>query len=183
MTDLTTVNAVKAYIGKTDPADDGLIQTLVSAYSQAVRSFTSRDFSVQSYDLWRSGRGNVSIALPQWPLVSVQGVTVDGQVIPAQASWGTYGYRFTDREIILDGAAFSWGNSNVRLQFTAGYTTIPSDIDEAVCELVALRYKMRGDNIAWTSKSLAGETISLNTKDMPAQVAMVLKQYANPVPL
>ena len=183
MTDLTTIAAVKAYIGKTDMADDAVLQQLVTGYSQFVRSWCSRDFNVQSYDLWRSGRGNVIMITPQWPITAVSAVVVDGTSIPAQASWGAFGYRFTDRSVVLDGGAtFTMGASNVHISYSAGYTSIPADVAQAVNELVALRYRLR-DKLEWSSKSLAGETVTLITRDMPASVATLLKQYQNVVPL
>ena len=183
MVDLTTTAAVKAYIGKTDNADDAQIGTLVTAYSQWVRSWTNRDFNVQAYNLWRSGRGGVTLILPQWPLISVDALTIEGQAVSPASTWGAYGFRFTDRAITLSGGAcFPPGANNINVAFTAGYATIPPDIAQAVNELVGLRYKMR-DKLEWSSKSLAGETVSLVTKDMPASVATILKQYQNVVPL
>ena len=183
MADLTSIAAVKAYIGKSDAGDDACFAMLVTAYSQWVRSWTNRDFNVQTYDIYRSGRGQTLLFLPQWPITSVASVTVDGIAIPAQSSWGTYGYRFDDRSITLEaGAMFTPGQRNIHINFTAGYATIPADIAQAVNELVALRYRLR-DKLEWSSKSLAGETVTLNTKDMPASVATILKQYQNVVPL
>ena len=183
MADLTTTSAVKSYIGKVDPGDDAVIASLVTAYSQWIRSWTNRDFTVQTYNLWRSGHGGDTLILPQWPIVSVQSLAIDGVAATAQASWGAQGYRFTDRAIMLGaGGVFCWGANNINVAFTAGYSTVPPDIAQAVNELVALRYKMR-DKLEWSSKSLAGETVTLVTKDMPASVATVLKQYQNVVPL
>lgn len=184
MPDFTTVAAVKAYIGKTDNSDDGVIGTLITAYSQWVRSYTSRDFTIQSYEIWRSGRGGDTLYLPQWPVTAVSLLEIDGKALSAAASFGAYGYRLTDRAIIMTGdARFCPGSDNIHVQFTAGSATIPWDISQAVNELVALRYSQRGDKIGWTSMTLAGEVVTLSQKDMPASVATLLKQYVNPVPL
>lgn len=184
MTDFTTVAAVKSYIGKTDAGDDGVIGALITSYSQWVRSYTNRDFTVQSYDIWRSGRSGTTLYLPQWPVTAVALLEVDGRALAPAASFGDYGYRLTARSIELCGSArFCVGSNNIHVQFTAGSATIPWDIVQAVNELVALRYALRGDKIGWTAKSLAGETTSLSQRDMPASVATLLKQYVNPVPL
>lgn len=184
MTDLTTLENVKTYLSLTNSASDALLGMLISAYSQWVRSFTSRDFTVEYYEIWRSGRGGVTMLTPQWPIVAVTAVEVDGRSIPAAPTFGAYGYRFTDQIVTLSGGAcFAFGANNVRIAYQAGYASVPLDIVEAVTELVALRFKMAGDNSNWRSKSLAGETITLNTSDMPASVATILKQYANVVPL
>jgi hypothetical protein len=183
VTDLTTIESVKQYLGKTDVADDGVLAALITSYSDWVRSFTNRDFTAASYDIWRNGRGGDTLWLPQWPVTGVALLEIEGVAIPAAPAWGAYGYRATDRAITLSGGIkFPLGTNNVRVQFSAGYAEVPDDIAQAVNELVALRYRMR-DKLEWTSKSLAGETVSLNTRDMPASVATVLKQYANLVPL
>lgn len=184
MADLTTLAAVKAYAGVTNSNDDALISNLITAYSQWVRSYTSRDFTIQQYNIWRSGRGNAALVVPDYPITSVASLTVEGRSIPAAPSWGAFGYRFTDTEVMLSGGCvFPVGRNNINLVFSAGYANVPADITQAVTELVSLRYRMKGDKLEWTSKSLAGETVSLNTRDMPASVATVLKMYTNPVPL
>lgn len=182
MADLTTVEAVKQFMGKADAADDALLASMVAAYSQWVRSFTNRDFNVAAYDIWRSGRDSDVMMLPQWPIQSVEQVVIEGRVIPPASSFGAYGYRFDERQIVLSGARFPIGAMNVNIKFTAGFAVIPADIAQAVNELVSLRYKMR-DKQEWVSKSLASETVTLNQRDMPASVATILKQYASKVPL
>lgn len=183
MTDLTTLASVKAFAGVTGTVDDDLISAMVTAYSQWVRSFTNRDFTAGTYDLWRSGRGSQVLLTPQFPITDVTLVEVDGQAIRRAASFGTYGYRFTDRTIVLDGGAcFTRGVENIHIQYAAGYAQVPADIAQAVTELVTLRYKVR-DKLDWTSKGLAQETVSVNQRDMPESVRTILRQYQNPVPL
>lgn len=183
MNDLTTLAAVKAYAGVTGSGDDVLLVSMITAYSQWVRSYTNRDFTVDDYDLWRSGRGSVILLTPQFPIVDVTQVQVDGTNIARAASFGTYGYRFTDRTIVLSGGAvFCVGAENVYVQYRAGYATVPADIVQAVNELITLRYNLR-DKLEWSSKSLAGETVSLVQRDMPETVRTILRQYQNPVPL
>jgi uncharacterized phiE125 gp8 family phage protein len=183
VTDLTTVAAVKAYLGLATVADDAQLQSLVTAYSQFVRSWTGRDFTVQTYDLWRSGRGQVMLMTPQWPIVGIAALTIDGRDIPAAASFGAYGYSFADRMVTLSGGAtFSMGANNIHLAYSAGFSSVPADVAQAVNELVALRYKMR-DKLEWSSKSLAGETVTLVTKDMPDSVKSILRMYQNNVPV
>jgi hypothetical protein len=181
--DLTTLAAVKAYAGITHPADDTLLSGMIAAYSEWVRSYTNRDFTVTDYDLWRSGRGAVVMLLPQFPIVDVTLVQIDGVSIPRAPSFAGYGYRFTQMSVILGGGpTFSVGAQNVYVEYSAGYAVVPADIAQAVNELVALRYNLR-DKLEWSSKSLAGETVSLVQRDMPASVKTLLDQYANPVPI
>lgn len=183
MTDLTTLDAVKAYASISTSADDGVLKSMIAAYSEWVRSYTSRDFTVSNYDMWRSGRGSAIMLTTQFPINDVTLVEVDGTAIPRSPQYGSYGYRFTDQTVVLDGGAcFTFGVQNVHIQFTAGYASVPVDIAQAVNELVTLRYRTR-DKMEWNSKSLAGEIVSINQRDMPASVSTILRQYTNPVPL
>lgn len=182
MTDLTTVAAVKSYSGITTSADDAVIQSLVSAYSDYVRTFTSRNFTADNFEIYRDGRNSMSMLLPEYPVIDVSLLEIDGKEILPQAAFGQPGYRFTDRQIFLDGYRFCWGHGNVHVIFSAGYLTVPNDIAQAVNELVGLRYSNRDDQ-GWVSKQLAGETVTLNTKDMPASVMTILQKYARKVPM
>lgn len=183
MADLTTLAAVKSYVGITSSADDEQLTSLITAYSEWARSVMSRDITVQSYVSWSSGRGGVSMLVREWPIVSVTALAIEGVTIPAAPAWNAYGYRFAERSITLSGGIiFPIGFDNVRVAYSAGFAVIPADIAQAINELVGLRYKMR-DKIEWSSKSLAGETVSLVTKDMPDSVRTVLRNYTNVVPV
>lgn len=68
---------------------------------------------------------------------------------------------------------------------TVGYQTlgIPPDLNEAVVELVYLRYKQK-DWTGYSSKSLAGETVSFLTADLPNTIKGTFDAYRTPwVPL
>lgn len=68
---------------------------------------------------------------------------------------------------------------------TVGYQTlgIPGDLNEAVVELVYLRYKQK-DWTGYKSKSLAGETVAFITADMPDTIRGTIDTYRLPwVPL
>lgn len=182
MTDLTTLAAVKAYAGVTTNADDAILGALITAYSQWVRSWLNRDLLRTTYTVRFSGRGGQSIQLPQYPIRSIGSLAINGVAVAAQPNWGASGYYFDDTRLYLEGSCFTRGNGNVQVTFDAGLDAVPGDIVQAVNELVGLRYALR-DKQGWSSKSLAGETVSLITKDMPDSVRTTLRQYQRVAPL
>jgi Phage gp6-like head-tail connector protein len=182
MDDLATLAQVKAYAGVVGSADDNALKSLITGYSDWIRQYTNRDFSITSYTVKRDGRDQIAMMLPDWPIISVQSVKIDGLSVAAQSTFGSTGYRFDERSIILNNLCFTRGRSNVDVAYTAGYATIPATIAQALCELVALRYKER-DRIGFSSKSLAGETVSFITKAMPDSVKLALAQFAAVVPV
>ncbi|BCA57687.1 hypothetical protein [Sphingomonas sp. HMP6] len=176
MTDLTTLASFKAYAGVVISTDDAAIQNLITAYSGFVRTYCNRDFSVQSYSRRFDGRNNARQTVPQYPIQSVTAVTIDAQSIAPQATFGAVGYRYDDTTVMVDGYRFTKGNANILIAWTAGYPVVPPDLAQAVNEVVGLRYALR-DKQGWSSKALAGETVSLITKDMPSSVQTILKNY------
>jgi hypothetical protein len=183
MVDLTTLAAVKLWL-KTpsgDTSSDALLQQLITAYSEFVRSWTNRDFDVRQYTITRSGNFNSAMRVPQYPIISIDSLGIDGQPVTAQSRFGAQGFRFGDASIYLDGMSFGVGQGNVTVTYTAGYPVIPADISQAVVELVASQFT-RADRIGYNSKSLAGEVVSFDTRDVPATVMTVLKMYQNILP-
>jgi hypothetical protein len=174
LADLTTVAAVRTYGGI--DGDDAVIAALVTAASAWIRSWLNRDITTADYDIRRSGQGTAALLVPHYPIRTVILLEVDGRAIPAQTGWGQAGYHHDERQIVLVGHAYTRGIANVRIQYRAGYDAVPADIAQAANELVTLRYRMR-DKAEWSSKSLAGETVSLVQKDMPASVATVLQAW------
>lgn len=177
MTDLTTLSSAKGYLGLGVSTDDAVISSLISAYSEWARSYMNRDIALTSYTRLFSGRNTARLILPQWPIVSITSLTVGVQAITAQSGYGQLGFRFDEDSIVLDGYRFERGDSNIAVAWSAGWATIPYDMAQAINEIVGLRYRMR-DKLEWSSKGLAGETVTLITRDMPASVKTVLDQYS-----
>ncbi len=182
MADLTTLTAVKQWLGLQNNADDALITSMVSQYSEAVQTWLGRDLLSHSVTEKRSGTGGAVMAFSDYPVTAVAAVAVNGQAIAASAGYGQAGYQFDDQFIYLTGYAFPRGTNNVQLQYTAGFATTPPDIARAVIELIALRFKEK-DRIGHSSKSLAGETVSYIVKDFPDSVRATLDKYKKVIPI
>jgi hypothetical protein len=141
----------------------------------------SRSFERQSYTEIRDGNGQRRLSPLQAPVQSVQGVTIDGTAIPAVTTANTSGFFLANRTVFLQGYSFTRGVANVVLTYTAGWLVAPDDVQQAVIELAAMRYRER-DRIGMSSVHAANETTSFSLRDMPAQVATLLAQYKRVVP-
>ncbi|HWK45124.1 MAG TPA: head-tail connector protein [Stellaceae bacterium] len=180
--DLTTLANVKAWLpgagggGIVYTTDDALLQRLITAVSSYVQNWLGRTIASAAYTDTRDGRGGDRISLVNYPVTAVAAVTIDGLSIPASPDGISAGFTFSDSTVFLIGYGFSRGTRNVAIFYTAGYAVTPSDLEQAVIGLVALRYRER-DRIGLVSKGLAGETTAYAQQDMPADVAAVLAQY------
>ena len=135
--DLTTVQSVKDWLKLTTADDDGLIQRLVTAISTFVSNQTGRTFQPTTYTLTLDGWGGSKYMFPNRPVTAVASVSIGGSVLqPSQYVWDSLTLR-------LKCGCFYQGVGNVVITFTAGYASIPADLDDAVAEVCSWAYKER----------------------------------------
>lgn len=195
--DLTTVQAVAAYIGGidgTDPATNALLQSLITAGSAFAAQYCSRDFRSGEYTQRFNGLGTQRIILRVAPVTAVSAVSIDGVDISARTTPGAGGYVFDDTgTLYVDGCyVFTRGWQNVSVTYTAGWVTpgqalatspvgtvtLPMDMQQALIELVALKYKAQRSNIGIAARQIAGETISYSQADIPKSAQPVFDFYS-----
>lgn len=179
--DLCTLADVKAWLSiptGTTTSDD-LLQTLITAASAFINSWTERgDMKSAARVETRRGNGHDRMMTEFFPVTAVSKVMVDGKEIPAATGYTDSGYVFEDTSISLRGSKFCKGIQNVRLEYTAGYSPVPYDLQQACVEMVGQRFRSKDTAGAGISaKSLAGETISFSQKDMSNTVKAVLLEY------
>ncbi len=180
--DLTTLANLKGYLGLTVTTDDSLLSRMITAYSVLAQTVMNRQIASQSYTERRSGAGGDVMAFANYPVTAVSAATINGLPIPAVVNFGDAGYSFDEKFIYLSGYCFSRCSNNVVLTYTAGYATTPVDLEEAVIQTVATRYKEKS-RIGENSKSLAGETISYMVKDFSDSARTTLNNYRRVVPM
>lgn len=286
MHDLITNARAKTNIPTATSADDGTINTLITAASKAIQRYCRRDFLVIAYDEIYNGTGQRRLMLRQYPVISVEsvryrpvtvlkiinnniglnqqarvsvtatgltlvrvasGVTTtnnlsfagnvtltalataattlgngwSGQVIGdygtwpsadlrspqgALTAWGqhaelkmhTYelaGYQiderrgwllraipYTDPELLhAEDLIWPVGINNFRIQYTAGFATIPDDVQEACAELVATWFAQRGRDLSLTLEDTAStyRYRAESVDQLPRRIQAILKPYRN----
>lgn len=167
---------------------DAALQRLITAASALVASFCGRKLKSTSYTEYRNGQGGSSILLKNWPVTQLTSLEIDGKAIPARTTQGGSGYVLGDQRQFLyaPGYVFSPGQQNVKIAYTAGYTTNDPEyrvISQAVIELVAQKWKRR-DHIDEQSHSLHGNiTASFSQRDIPPETRLALKPFVQVIPV
>ena len=170
--DLTTIDAVKAYLTGSVPLnsdDDALLSSLITAVSKMFVSETGNPIISAGYtDTW-SGDGGARRFLKEYPVLTVAAqapalpVMVDGVAIPARTTTDGDGWVLTDAEIgqlELVGYTFASGLANCSVTYTAGLgAAAPGDVDQAVVDQVAYLYRAK-DRIGISNQSLSGESVT-----------------------
>lgn len=174
---LTTLANVKAWLKENSVnADrDAVLTRLIDAASDYVETWLGRTILQDTYSYTVDGHGGAKLVVENYPVIAVSSVMVDNVPIPASVNGG-FGYVFNEVRIALIGHRFARGLQNVYLSYTAGYATVPAELEQAVIELVSLRYK-ETDRIGLVSKGLAGETITFSQKDFSRSIQTALEQY------
>jgi len=181
--DLTTLANVKSWLGLSAGNDDPLLERMISGFSQNIQSWLNRQLKSQDYTENRDGNGGRSMTFADYPVTEVSSVKIDGKPILPASDFTSPGYRFSPTSLVLNGYIFSKGLQNIEITYTAGFKEVPADIEQAVIELIGLRYKER-DRIGQQSKNMAnGETVTYMIKDFPDDVLTLLKNYKKVVPL
>ena len=180
-TPLTTLANVKDWLQINTTTSDALLTRMITAFSDAVANYINRDLGLQAYTITRDGIGGNVLIFQNYPVVTLSSLTIDGIAIPARPAFGSNGYVFSATKVVLTGYIFTKGVQNVTLSTTAGYASIPTELEQAVIEWIADRYASR-DRISINSKSIAGESIVFAQNDIPDPVVAILRPYKKVVP-
>ena len=180
-TPLTNLQLVKDYLGIKTEGEDPLLQVMIDQKSAEIEDRCSRQFKLQSYseaiDGLGEGDGLTKVMVSQSPLVSVTSLSVGGVAIPARTSVTGNGYVIDDNDVItLQGYTFDQGTKNILATYTAGYATIPADLQMAATYLVCLEYQRR-KRIGISSEGTQGQTRSYE-QDEPAWVTRTIENYS-----
>ncbi|TDR82202.1 head-tail connector protein [Paludibacterium purpuratum] len=176
MSTLTSLANVKQWLTLTTTTDDAMLTRLIAAASTFIETWLNRTLGQQQYTETRNGNGKQTMLLGNYPVTAVTGVQINGAPVLPSAAFGQAGYTFDGTTLYLTSYTFARGRQNVQIQYTAGYATIPLDIEQACIDLVCVRYKER-QRIGEQSKAINGETVSFMIKDLSPFALSVLQNY------
>lgn len=192
---LVDLASVKEYLNipDTDKTNDNFLIRKINAMSTLAEQYMNRNLNVQSYTENLQGNNRQYLTLRNYPLVSVESVSFFNNVLdPSQYDVDTYcmkrgmiyketGWTANDFLIGIGGDPVP-GRKIIQVQYHAGYATIPADVQDAVIDLVALKFKESsyGDNrFGIESESVGGVKYTYTKKDLaiPASISSVLDRY------
>ena len=203
--DLTTVAAVNEWLNQAEATDATIIQTAITNFSQYVLTRTGRRSlsSIAEYanELY-SGNGRDKLFLRDYPIKSVTTLIVNGQTIPESTSWSMPGWVIDPSgescSLVLRGNPgrvmageamweqvgigsslykFWTGILNVEVDYTAGYTTTPFDLQQMATQLVATMYRRKEwlDQVSQMQPNVG--TTAYSRLEMPPECASVINRY------
>ncbi|OYV49373.1 MAG: hypothetical protein B7Z78_13805 [Rhodospirillales bacterium 20-60-12] len=181
MTLLTTLADVSLYIGATDTSEDQVITALIANASAFIESFCNRTFAITAYTETRNGNNRPRMMLNNSPITAISSLAIDAVTIPLSTGPTVPGYTFDLNSIYLrPGGSYNTFRrdvQNVQVSYSAGFSSVPSDVAQACIELVAFKRAKRS-RIDKKNETLGSQqTIGFDTSDMPASVKTTLMPY------
>lgn len=189
--DLVTSTVATQYLTDAGLAAPTDLAAIITGASVSMQSYASRVFGSQAYSVTLNGQGGDRVSLPNTPITAVTALSIDGVAVPASSGPTKAGYVFSDTQVLLRGYRFCRGVQNVALSYTAGFATIPMDIQRACCEgigaiVAALQYNdPRAVEVQAGGSRLKLGAISARDYDkfcLTANVTDVLDQVRRVVP-
>lgn len=182
-TELTTLARVQGYLGLSgaDEARDALLTRLVAAVSEAVENYCGREFALARRVEFYDGAGAGSLGLRCRPVEEIYsvhddplGTFADAALLPV----GSYALYSAEGLLRLRGLRFSTGLRNVRVEYLAGYQTVPAAVEQAAIALAAHFYTRASSGAdAITSESIGVYSVSYDTGQWPPQVHTLLAEF------
>lgn len=185
---LATLSDTKLFLGTTSLSDDQ-IKMYINFGTDLIESLTGRRLKSTSYvDQVFDGNGEKEVLLPQYPVTAFVSLGKNG-AINNSGSWETLdeeSYWRIDNEGRLVGIErFTCGNGNYRASYTAGYTTIPYDLQFACMRVVQLFwYQSKSGGIS--SERLGDHQVTfdkgVSSGDIESDplIAKVISKYRKP---
>lgn len=189
--DILTSTEVKAYLGISGSDKDTLIGTFISDVSLWIEEFTGRKIASQTVTGEIGNGSGTEYHVPKY--VPVTAVTTLQDRETPDDSWADIvsdsDHILVDQVngdyIELYGDIFPAGSSNIKLTYTAGYSTVPNTIKQVAYEMVAIRLRESNDpalgqnrlGMASNSSSQSGVNYSKSYIDLMPKWEKILRPY------
>ena len=199
MANLITLATYKTAEGIQSTKDDAKLELLIDSVSQLVKTYCNNSF-VDYYNTDKIEYFNISynttfIQLSECPLRLVYSNDQDATIVPTVSERTQFGETYTvltnDTDYYIDtgidaiyriGGSWPTGPGSVKVQYKAGYSTVPADLKLAVIDLVTYYHKdehKARQTIAGASIQNQGSTSQRNNVAFPDHIKRVLDLHKN----
>ena len=155
--------------------DETLLGNLISAASTTIQRYCNRNFPSASYDEDYDGEGGIELFLNAMPILTLTSVTIKEQGSTTSLDVNGILQYVNEGRLVIDPLTteamsychFPVGRQNINVVYTAGYATVPEDVQEACVEMCTVLYGATSTdgNIGLDSESLGSYSYSRSSKN------------------
>lgn len=140
---------VAQWVRIADPSATPLLSMIAEAACAAVEEFCDRSFTpgqrTETYD----GTDHYRLILRQWPVASVQVVSIGGVALAAQVAVNDGGWVLdNDRELLRPGSRWTPGKANVSVTYTLGAPPAPVKMAALITAQALFNARSADPNVA-----------------------------------
>ena len=196
--DLTTLAIVKDELSITNTDSDATLQRYLTNASAAAAQYCNRVFPVEAIkDLFWAQRdrfpriipgGMPALKLSRYPITTVDAVIEFGVTLVEDTDFKTDAANGELIRLDVNGYPRLWPIYPIEVDYHAGYSTIPSDVQDAVVRMVKSRWLARGRDPNLKARTIPGVIeqqwwIASGTEqgNMTPDVTDLLDNYRTPV--
>lgn len=191
-TELVSVADLKAFLAITSTSMDTKLTALKADIEAMVKTYCGRDLLVPSTDYteYYDGDGSLQLIVNQRPVISVASIYIDpsclfesGTLVPnlnsgSPAELISSARKLNSGIIELFSYAFLRGRRSVKITYSAGYATVPSDLQRAVKLIAAKAWKMQDLQMTGQiSQQVGDKTVTYEPDSWPKEAAEILHRY------
>lgn len=189
---LVTLNEVKVALNlsTTDEKRDDTLTMLINGVTGMIEAFCDRQFVARDYTAeYHDGDGCSDLYTDHFPINSVTSLYDD-----TARAWGADSLISSDSYVIYEQEgrialigsvssflyeSFQLGNLNIKINYNAGYVTVPYDLKQIAFEIIMKKFKTFADHsVGINSRTQHGETITLNLNDiLPEHRDILVRKY------
>lgn len=182
LVDIATVTELMG-AKETDSDQKNLLKSFINSASSFCNSETHRLLLSRVLTEYYSGDGSNSLFTNQYPITTITAVYDDlarayGSDTEIDSGDLVYMPETLAYKIVYDGGTFTQGIKNLKVQYTAGYSTIPYDLQQACIEIIMFYWKSFKDGrFGITSRTIGDGSITIETVNYPKSALKVLGIY------
>lgn len=193
MSNITTKEKVKTYLGLSGTTHDNLIDELIKNATASIERFCNRSFTEASYtEYFDTICGDTKLFLKNYPVASLTSVKY------RSGTWGAItwtdlnsnDYLLNDNGKVAFAFAFPDAEKYIQIVYTGGYKisftnesnpalhTLPFDLTQIATEIVAQTFNQR-TSVGISNESTEGQSITYKDSDVTKQYQSRLLAFRN----
>lgn len=165
--ELTTLAKVKTALEITGTDDDTYLEALIDRVSEIIEAYCDREFNSESREEIFDGTGTDDYITDEWPINSITSLSIRQSTLN-EDDWETldseYYHYYGDQGVVHYLNGFLKGVKNYKIVYTAGYTEVPDDLEQAAIDMISYYYnKRKSKNVQ--SESIGDYSITYSKSD------------------
>ena len=169
---LITVTKAQEVLKNSDASLTSYLQTLISHVSGKFETIADKGLKLNTYTDLYDGNGTFSIRFNQYPIISLSSLqyraSPESEFQDFYTGSATSNILYNDfGKIVLYDKVFPEGINNIKAIYTAGFESIPFDLEEIACQAVVKAF----DNGKYGQGSLGMQSLNIGTGGFSSSVS------------